>query len=50
MKQHVAAYRPSGSNINAQQIKQQLSHNSVRRTHFLQRAAGKMFHQVNIYI
>lgn len=51
MKQHVAAYRPSGSGANAQQqVKQQLTHNSVRRTHFLQRAAGKMFHQVFSWI
>ncbi|XP_058983127.1 protein unc-80 homolog isoform X4 [Musca domestica] len=45
MKQNVAGYRPSGANINASQIKQQMGTTSSRRTHILQRAAGKMFHQ-----
>ncbi|XP_059219259.1 protein unc-80 homolog isoform X2 [Stomoxys calcitrans] len=45
MKQNVSGYRPSGANINASQIKQQMGTTSSRRTHILQRAAGKMFHQ-----
>lgn len=46
MKQNVSGYRPSGANINATQIKQQMGTTSSRRTQILQRAAGKMFHQV----
>ena len=46
MKQNIANYRPSGANISANQIKQQTNTTSTRRTHILQRTAGKMFHQV----
>ncbi|XP_034126697.1 protein unc-80 homolog isoform X1 [Drosophila guanche] len=45
MKQNVGSYRASGANINVNQMKQQVSQTSARRTHILQRAAGKMFHQ-----
>ncbi|KAH8363403.1 hypothetical protein KR084_009623 [Drosophila pseudotakahashii] len=45
MKQNVGSYRASGANININQMKQQVSQTSARRTHILQRAAGKMFHQ-----
>lgn len=45
MKQNVGSYRASGANINLNQMKQQVSQTSARRTHILQRAAGKMFHQ-----
>ncbi|XP_030370602.1 protein unc-80 homolog [Scaptodrosophila lebanonensis] len=45
MKQNVGGYRASGANINPNQIKQHASQTSARRTHILQRAAGKMFHQ-----
>ncbi|XP_037944678.1 protein unc-80 homolog isoform X2 [Teleopsis dalmanni] len=45
MKQNVGGYRQSGTNINVNQTKQQMSTTSTRRTHILQRAAGKMFHQ-----
>ncbi|EDW38859.1 GL13705 [Drosophila persimilis] len=45
MKQNVGSYRASGANINVNQLKQQVSQTSARRTHILQRAAGKMFHQ-----
>ncbi|XP_068157117.1 protein unc-80 homolog [Drosophila tropicalis] len=45
MKQNVGSYRASGANININQMKHQVSQSSARRTHILQRAAGKMFHQ-----
>lgn len=42
MKQNLASFRPSGPNINQ---KTPLP-SGARRTHILQRAAGKMFYQV----
>ncbi|XP_037920959.1 protein unc-80 homolog [Hermetia illucens] len=41
MKQNLQSFRPSGANINA---RAPLA-SGARRTHVLQRAAGKMFHQ-----
>ncbi|XP_067617924.1 protein unc-80 homolog isoform X6 [Eurosta solidaginis] len=45
MKHNIPGYRPSGTNLNINQSKHQATSTSTRRTHILQRAAGKMFHQ-----
>ncbi|XP_039948637.1 protein unc-80 homolog isoform X7 [Bactrocera tryoni] len=45
MKHNISGYRPSGTNLNLNQTKHQTTATSTRRTHILQRTAGKMFHQ-----
>ena len=46
MKQNLPSYRPSGTNLN--NVRAPITSSSIRRTHVLQRAAGKLFFQVRM--